>query len=113
MKLYDGYIMNNYKIILERLVLLMFVNCIVETIVAFIIGIRNKWDIAMVGMINLITNPIMNAIIIPIRSEYYHDKTVKYGVLIFSELIVIILEGIFYKKFWRETKKIHLLYRLY
>lgn len=80
-------------------------SLIIEVISALIIGVRNKWDISMVGLINLITNPIMNSLLIPIRKWYGFEKLYNYLIVIVFEIIVVVLEGLFFKKYWTKTKK--------
>lgn len=84
---------------------IMAINLFIEVIVAFIIGVRNKWDISMVGIINLISNPIMNSLLIPIRKWYYFNNIFNYLIVLIFELIVIVLEGLFFKKYFTKTKK--------
>lgn len=84
---------------------IMIINLLIEVIVAFIIGVRNKWDISMVGIINLISNPVMNSLLIPIRKWYYFNNIFDYIIVLIFELIVIVLEGLFFKKYFTKTKK--------
>lgn len=84
---------------------IMIINLLIEVIVAFIIGVRNKWDISMVGIINLISNPVMNSLLIPIRKWYYFNNIFDYIIVLIFELIVIVLEGLFFKKYFTKKKK--------
>lgn len=74
----------------------LILTIIIETIMAIIIGIRNKKDILNIILVNILTNPLVTSI--PV---YFN---IRYGVLernislIILEIFTVIIEGIIYIK---------------
>lgn len=89
----------------------LILTIIIETIVALIIGIRNKKDILNIILVNILTNPLVTSI--PV---YFN---IKYGVLerdialIILEVFTVIIEGIIYIKFLKFKKINSILISIY
>ena len=69
---------------------------IIETLVALIIGIRNKKDIINILLVNLLTNPIVTSI--PIVFNVYFGILSRNIVLYTLEILTFLIEGIIYFK---------------
>ena len=77
---------------------------IIETIVAFLIGIRNKKDIILIILVNIFTNLLVNAT--SFGFNYFIGISYRNIVLIIMELFAFLSEAIIYKKYL-EHKKIN------
>ena len=85
--------LSNLPIIMIRCLLL---TIIIELIVALILGVRDKKDILNVILVNIITNPVVvvSQTILYIKFGYNVEMI---GIAIL-EVLVIIVEGLIYKK---------------
>ena len=89
---------------LYNIIISLVFTIFIELVVSIFCGIRNKKDIMFIIIINIITNPITEFINLLIK-----DSSLHYWVIIIIEIIVIIVEYLFFKKFLKE-KNINLLY---
>lgn len=80
---------------------------VIELTVAFLLKIRNKYDIVYIALINCVTNPLINTIYagIIIYFKVPEDSFIKYLTVFILELAVWFSEGLFFKKML-EYKKI-------
>lgn len=69
---------------------------IIETLIAFLIGIRNKKDILNIILVNLITNPIVFSIPLLIASLYGPTKSKIIFYLL--EVLTVLFEGFIYSR---------------
>ena len=85
--------LSNLPIIMIRCLLL---TIIIELIVALILGVRDKKDILNVILVNIITNPVVvvSQTILYIKFGYNVEMI---GIAIL-EVLVVIVEGLIYKK---------------
>lgn len=74
----------------------LIVTLIIEIIVAFILGVRNKKDFINIVLINILTNPLVVSISIYINIRY--GLEIRNMWIIFLELSAFIIEGITYYK---------------
>ena len=74
----------------------LILTIIIEVIAGIIIGIRNKKDILNIILVNIITNPIVN--IVPICLNIYIGLKARNISLYTLEVVVLITEGLIYKK---------------
>lgn len=80
----------------------LFTTLIIETILAFILGVRDKKDFINIVLVNILTNPLVVSMSIYIN--------IRYGVqirdiwIIFLELSVFIIEGCIYLKVMNYKK---------
>lgn len=81
---------------------LLILTIIFEASFAFILGVRSKKDFINIILVNIATNPLINTIMIPVdlRCSYYLRK----GILIFLEIMVVLVEGLIYKKYLEYRK---------
>ena len=88
---------------IKSLIISLFLTLIIELTVSFIIGIRDKTDLAVVFWTNVITNPIVVYIancLLLLRNDLI------YNIVIFiMEVIVVIVEFLIYKKLLSYKKK--------
>ena len=73
----------------------LILTVIIEFIVALIIGIRKKKDLANVILVNIITNPFVT--IIPLTLNIYVSLNARHISLFILEILVLFTEAIIYK----------------
>ena len=66
-----------------------------EVCLSILLGLRKK-DLLYVFLVNILTNPLLNAIVIYVYINF--GKSMYYIVLISLELVVVLVEGLIYKK---------------
>ena len=81
----------------------LITTLVIETMIAFIIGIRKK-DILNIVLINFITNPLIVSLTVYFGFNY-GIKAEKIAIIVL-EILVLITEGFLYSKFL-EYKKIN------
>lgn len=91
--------LNSLPIIMVRCLLL---TIIIELIVALILGVRDKKDIINVILVNVITNPVVvvSQALLYIKFGYTIEM-IGIGIL---EVVVVIVEGLIYKKVLKYNK---------
>ena len=94
-------ILDNLPIIMIKCLLCTIV---IECIIGYIIGVRDKKDILNIILVNIVTNPIVVSIPIYVMLKYGIDA--RYKVLIVLEILAFLTEGIIYSKVLK-TKKIN------
>lgn len=86
--------------------LIMIVSLIstilLEIISGLILGVRKGLDILNILLVNLLTNPLVVSISYYINLAY--GLKIKYIVLIILEVLVVIIEGLIYKKYFSYRK---------
>ncbi len=78
------------------LIISLSLTLIIEIIISFALGIRNKIDIISIVFVNLLTNPLIVFIVNILRS--LSNKIVLYIVILILEVLVIIVEGKIFEK---------------
>ena len=76
---------------------------VIEISIAFILKYRGK-DLLNVLLVNILTNPLLNSIIVAIN--YYYGLTARNITLYILEVLVVIVEGFIYQKYL-DRKKIN------
>lgn len=99
--------LSNLPFIMIRCLLL---TIIIELVVGFILGIRDKKDIINIMLVNVITNPIVviTPIIVYLRFGYKFEIIT----LIILEILTVIVEGLIYRKTLRYNKMNLILFSL-
>ena len=84
-------------------VMLISLTCtlIIETTFAFILKYRGK-DLVNVLLVNILTNPLLNSVIVAIN--YYYGLKARNISLIVLEILVVLIEGIIYQKYLNRRK---------
>ena len=85
--------LSNLPFIMVRCLLL---TIIIELVVGFILGVRNKKDIINIILVNVITNPIV--VITPIIVYLRFGSKLEIITLIILEVLTVLIEGLIYKK---------------
>ena len=80
----------------------LVITLIDEIFIAIILKIKDKKDLLNILLVNLLTNPLLNAIIIYIN-VFYSIKARNIS-LIFLEIFVVFIEGFIYKKVLKYKK---------
>lgn len=78
------------------MIICLLCTIIIELIVGIILGIRNKQDIIIIILVNIMTNPLVTSISTYFNIEY--NNTSRIISLIILELLAFISEGFVYKK---------------
>ncbi len=97
---------------LESLVISLVLTIVIEVILALIIGVRGNKNIINVIWINCLTNPI----VVGTTNLVYlisNSLLMRNIVLILLEILVVLVEGILFRKFLEEVKIKPLILSLY
>ena len=79
----------------------LLITIVIEEIIAFILKYRKK-DLINVLLVNVLTNPLLNSIIVAINFYYgLHYRNIALGIL---EVMVVIIEGMIYNKYLERRK---------
>lgn len=97
---------------LESLIISVVLTVVIEVALSLLIGLRGEKNIETVIWINCITNPIVVAItnLIYILSQSLIARNIVLAIL---EIVIILVEGILFKKFLKDLKTKPYLYSLY
>lgn len=68
---------------------------VIEAVLAFVFGVRTKYGQLVVLLANVITNPLLNAVMTVV--SFYISPTVYYWFLVPLEFLVAFVEGCIYK----------------
>ena len=79
----------------------LLITVFVEVIIAIILRYRKK-DLLNVLLVNILTNPLLNSMLVYINF-YYGLKTREISLVIF-EILVVIVEGMIYHKYMERRK---------
>ncbi len=84
-------------IVLARMVRNLLLTVIIETVIALLLKARHKTDIKNIIIINCITNPILNYVML-IVAYFVSNRIIIYTVLFAFEMIVVYSEYKYYQK---------------
>lgn len=84
-------------------VMLISLTCtlVVEVTIAFILKYRKK-DLINVILVNILTNPLLNSVVVTIN--FYYGLKARNISLYILEIIVVIVEGFIYQKYLERRK---------
>jgi len=74
----------------------LILTLLIELTISFFIGVRNKSDFINIFIINCITNPIINYLLIVVM--FFIKNNTFYIFLIVFELLVVYFEYLYYKR---------------
>lgn len=80
---------------------------VIETAVAFLLKVRNIYDILLVVLVNCITNPILNLLMNVLVYFVSFKNPIVFPVLIVFEISVVFIEGMFFRKTKVDCGKIN------
>lgn len=90
------------KIILPIMMTSLLGTLIVETVVAFIIGIRDKKDYINVILVNILTNPLVVSFSFAVNLLYgFKGRVIS---MIILEILAFFIEGLIYGKVLKYKK---------
>ena len=94
------------KLTIDKLPVVM-IRCLLSTIIielllALILGVRDKKDILNIILVNTMTNPLLVSLITYITYNKTYNRTIS---IIIMEILVVIIEGLTYKKILKFNKK--------
>ena len=75
---------------------------IIELLLALILGVRDKKDILNIILVNTMTNPLLVSLITYITYNRIFNRTIS---IVIMEILVVIIEGLTYKKILKFNKK--------
>ena len=79
----------------KYMIICLILTLVIEIFMAFILRIKGK-DLIIVGLVNLLTNPLLVSITTSI--DFLYGSKIKLIVIIILEIIVLLIEGYIYKK---------------
>ncbi len=80
----------------------LILTVIIELVIALLLKIKEKKDLLNVILVNVFTNPLLNAIILYVNIFYgVKDRNI---CLIFLEVTIVIIEGFIYSKVLKYKK---------
>ena len=84
-------------------VMLISLSCtiIIEITLAIILGYRKK-DLINVLLVNILTNPLLNSLLVGIN--YYYGLKARTIALVIMEILVVLVEGFIYQKYLERRK---------
>ena len=88
------------------LLLALLITLVVEIGLAYILGVRGTYNLVGILIINVITNTLLNGIMLPIEYLLSGYTVAIYSILAVLEILVVISEFLYYK-IDLEYKKIH------
>lgn len=74
----------------------LFCTIAIETFFGFLLGIRKKRDFLNIILVNILTNPLLVSLTFSINIVY--GLKTYYKFLIILEILVVLIEGLVYKK---------------
>ena len=83
---------------IPRIMLICLISTIIiELFPAYLLNVRRFKDLINVVLVNMITNPLV--VIVPIIVGYRFNQTYHDIGLVFLEILAVLTEGFFYKKY--------------
>jgi len=76
--------------IISNLFLALFLTIAIELIVSFILGFRNKKEIIAIILINIITNPVLNYLLL--INNYFNIFKANVFIVLFLEVLIVLAE---------------------
>lgn len=87
--------------IIISLVISLVLTIIIEIIFAVFVGVREKWDLALLCLVNVLTNPFV--VFIYNLTTYYHIWNTHLTVLVL-EIATILVEAYYYRTYGRNFR---------
>lgn len=73
----------------------LVLTVLIEAALAFLLGVRTRYGQGIVLLVNVITNPLLNAVLTVV--SFYISQAAYYWFLVPLEFLVVIAEGRIYK----------------
>lgn len=83
------------------MIISLICTLIIEISIAFILKYRGK-DLVNVLLVNILTNPLLNSVIVAIN--YYYGLKARNISLYIFEVLVVLIEGFIYHKYLERRK---------
>lgn len=83
----------------------LFLTVLLEEISAFLLGVRKKEDFITIGLVNMMTNPLL-VVCSTIVNSFFGVKARNISLLIL-EFLVVVIEGLLYRR-TLERKKLNI-----
>ena len=77
------------------------ITIIIEVGISLVLGYRKR-DIINILLVNILTNPLLNSVIVAIN--YYYGLKARNISLIILEILVVLCEGFIYQKYLQKRK---------
>ncbi len=88
--------------ILSTLIIPYVITLFLELILAWILGIRKKRDLLTVVLVNTLTNPLLNLILLYLAASFPYS-TYQWAVPL-MELLIWMAEGLLFRKFLKKLR---------
>ena len=82
--------------VISNFIICLILTVIIEAGFSFLLGVRTGYGQLIVLIVNVITNPILNSILTVV--SFYMPRSFYYYFLIPLEILVVVAEGLIYKK---------------
>lgn len=76
---------------------------VLEAVFGFILGYRSAYEQLVILLTNVITNPLLNIILTVV--SFYLSKDLYYWFLVPLEVLIVISEGLIYRKMIKKEKR--------
>lgn len=88
--------------IFKYMLISLCLTIIIEVTISLILKVRNKKDILLIVLVNLMTNPLV--VSISFITNILHGLKMYYIVIVILEILAILIEGLVYKKYLNYKK---------
>ena len=82
--------------LIKYMIICLFMTILIETLIALIIGIRNKKDFINIILVNFMTNPLV--VSIPVYFNIVYNANYRNISYIILEVFAFVTEGFVYKR---------------
>ena len=86
----------------------LFITIVIEAFIAFLTGVANKHDQIVILLVNVVTNSVINIILMFVK-YLIPNLVIVYSVLLILEVLVVIVESLAMKKFMEQKMNFLLL----
>lgn len=75
----------------------LVLTVLIEAALAFLLGVRTRYGQGIVLLVNVITNPLLNAVLTVV--SFYISPAAYYWFLVPLEIIIVLAEGYIFQRF--------------
>lgn len=86
----------------------LFITIVIEAFIAFLTGVANKHDQIVILLVNVVTNSVINIILMFVK-YLIPNLVIVYSILLILEVLVVIVESLAMKKFMEQKMNFLLL----
>lgn len=86
----------------------LFITIVIEAFIALLTGVANKHDQIVILLVNVVTNSVINIILMFVK-YLIPNLVIVYSILLILEVLVVIVESLAMKKFMEQKMNFLLL----